>query len=134
MAKSMSHKALDAAFEHIASRAEFLVLCAGVPTSAAEAVTPAGEGGRMLGRAVMVPGLNNGDFAVAAGAVSGRRLVVNGRIGMAVLASGLADHLALVARRTDEVLLVTALAEPCEVIEGGTVAVCGFSSEIADPA
>lgn len=133
MAKSFSHKALDAAFEYIAARADRLALCAGVPGSAEEALIPADAGGRMLALAAVVPGLGNGDFAVAPGAVSGRRLVVGGREGVAVLASGLADHLVLVAEAPGELLLVTALAEACELVEGGTVAARGFSHEIADP-
>lgn len=133
MAKSISHRALDAAFAYIAERAETLALCAGPPGSVEEALRPIDEGGRMLGLAAMVPGLENGDFAVAPGAVSGRRLVVSGRAAVKVIASGLADHLALVAGGSGELLLVTTLAGPCEVIAGGTVAVHGFSDEIADP-
>jgi hypothetical protein len=133
MAKSISHAALDAAFAYIAERGDTLVLCAGAPESAEEALTPAGEGGRMLGRAAMVPGLGNGDFSLAPGVTSGRRLVVRGRERVAVVASGCADHLALVAAATGEVLVVTELAEPCEMHEGGTVTVRGFSDEIADP-
>lgn len=133
MAKSISHHALDAALAYIAERADTLALCTGAPTSAEDALTPVGEGGRMLGLAPMVPGLGKGDFALAPGVISGRRLVVRGREGVAVVASGRADHLALVAATTGEVLVVTALVEPCEVREGGTVSVQGFSDEIADP-
>ena len=133
MAKSISHKALDAAFGYIADRADRLALLSGAPASAAEAVTPVGEGGRMLGLAELAPGLGNGDFSLAAGAESGRRLVVAGRDGVEVLASGLADHLALVASASGEVLVVTALAEALELVAGDTVSVGGFSDEIADP-
>ncbi len=134
MAKSISHKALDAALDYIAGRADTLALCAGAPASAEEALTPAVEGGRMLALAQMAPGLGNGNFELAPGAVSGRRLLVGGRDGVAVIASGLADHLVLVAAGPGELLLVTALAEACELVEGGTAAACGFSHEIADPA
>lgn len=133
MVKSISHRALDAAFQYIAERADALALCAGAPADAGEALTAADQGGRMLGLAVMVPGLGNGDFAVMPGAASGRRLVVSGREEVAVVASGVADHLALVAGGSGELLIVTPLAAPCEVIEGGTIAVRGFSDEIADP-
>lgn len=133
MAKSISHRALDAAFAYIAERAETLALCAGPPGSVEEALSPVDEGGRMLGLASMLPGLENGDFAIGPGVGSGRRLVVSGCEAVEVIASGLADHLALVASDSSELLVVTALAEPCEVIEGGTVAVHGFSDEIADP-
>lgn len=134
MAKLFSHKALDAAFAYIADRADTLALCAGAPSSAVEALTSAGEGGRMLGLAALVPGLGNGAFAVDLGVASGRRLVVSGLDEVAVVASGLADHLALVASASGELLIVTALAEPCEAVENGTVSVRGFSNEIADPA
>ena len=56
MAKSISHRALDAAFEYIAARADRLALCAGVPASVEEALTPTGEGGRMLALAALAPG------------------------------------------------------------------------------
>jgi len=134
MAKSTSHRALDAASEYIAGRADTLALCAGAPASAEEALTPVDAGGRMLALAAVVPGLGNGDFELAPGAASGRRLVVGGRDGVAVVASGLADHLVLVAGALGEILIVTALAEACELVEGGTVAARGFSHEIADPA
>ena len=133
MAKSVSHNALDAALAYLADRADTLVLCAGPPASAAEAVMPVGGGGRALGLALLVPGLGNGDFELAAGAGSGRRLVVADREEVAITASGLADHLALVARASGELLLVTTLAEPCEVAEGESMTVHGFSHEIADP-
>lgn len=133
MVKSISHKALDAAFAYIADRADTLALCAGAPASAEEALTSVSEGGRMLGLAEMVPGLGNGDFEVASGMASGRRLMIRGRDEVEVVASGFADHLALIARASGLVLIVTALAEPCEVVEDRTVAVRGFSDEIADP-
>ena len=133
MAKSISHRALDAAFEYIADRADRLALLSGAPASAEDALTPVGEGGRMLGLAELTPGLGNGDFALAAGAASGRRLVVSGRDGVAVLATGLADHLALVASGPSEVLVVTALAEALAVVAGGEVSIGAFSDEIADP-
>ena len=133
MAKSMSHRALDAAFAYIAEHADTLVLCAGAPANVAEALSPAREGGRMLGLAELLPGLGNGDFQVLPGVRSGRRLAVSAREDVTVLASGCADHLAVVGRGSGELLIVTALAEPCEVIEAGTVTLEGFSDEIADP-
>lgn len=133
MAKSVSHKALDAALAYLADRADTLVLCAGSPASAGEAVTPADEGGRALGLAAMLPGLGNGDFELAPGAGSGRRLVVAECEEVAIVASGRADHLALVAQASGELLVVTTLAEPREVAEGESMAVDGFSHEIADP-
>ncbi len=70
---------------------------------------------------------------MAAGTVSGRRLTIGGRDGVAVLASGAADHLALVASASGEVLVVTALAEALELDAGDVVSIRGFSDEIADP-
>ena len=133
MVKSISHGALDAAFAYIAGRADTLALCAGAPLTAEEALTSPGEGGTVLAMAAMVPGLGNGDFAIMPGVVSGGRLVIGGRDGMPVIASGLADHMALLSEVAGELLLVTALSEDCELVEGGTAAVGEFSFGIADP-
>jgi hypothetical protein len=111
MTKSISHDALDAAFAYIASRADTLVLCSGAPDTAREAVTPVTSGGRMICASALIAGLGNGDFAVAAGVKSGRRLVVGAQEGLAVAVSGVADHLALVNSAGNEVLLVTALTK-----------------------
>lgn len=133
MAKSISHDALDAAFEYIASRADTLVLCSGPPVTASEAVTPVTSGGRMLCVSALIAGLGNGDFAVAAGVNSGRRLIVSARDNLAVVASGSADHLAVVSSARDEVLMVTALTEAQPVTAGSVISLKSFSDEIADP-
>ena len=133
MVKSISHRALDAAFAYVAGRADTLALCAGAPASAEEALTASGEGGTMLAVAAMAPGLGNGDLNVMPGVASGRRLVIGERDDVAVVASGLADHLAVLSAATNELLVVMALSEACELIEGGTVTVGEFSYGIADP-
>lgn len=133
MAKSISHNALDAALAYIAARADRLALLSGVPASAGEAVTPLGEDGRMLALAELTPGLGNGDFALADAEASGRRLMVGGCDHVPVLATGVADHLALVASASGELLVVTALAGALELVEHGVVSVAAFSHDIADP-
>lgn len=133
MAKSISHAALDSAFEYIASRADTLVLCSGAPETAREAVTPATSGGRMLCTSTLIAGLGSGDFTVADGLVSGRRLIVSAQEGLAVTASGVADHLAVVNSADDEVLLVAALTEVQTLTAGSVISLNSFSDEIADP-
>ena len=133
MAKSISHDALDAAFEYIASRADTLVLCSGPPLTVSEAMTPVDSGGRMLGASPLVGGLGNGDFTVAPGLISGRRLAVSARDGLAITVSGSVDHLAVVSRIHDEVLMVTALTEALPVEAGSMISLNSFSNEIADP-
>lgn len=134
MAKSISHDALDSVFNYIASRADTLVLCSGAPETASEAVTPATLGGRMLCASPLIAGLGNGDFVVAAGVASGRRLIVSAQVGLAVAESGVADHLVVVNSADDEVLLVTALAQAQSLTAGSVISLNSFSDEIADPA
>ncbi len=43
MVKSISHKALDAAFEYVADRADRLALLSGAPASGGEALTTRGR-------------------------------------------------------------------------------------------
>jgi len=131
--KFISHNALDAAFDYVASRADTLALCCGVPATAEEAIMPPEYGGRMLCSTGLIAGLGNGDFAVAPGFGSGRRLIISARDGLEATASGLADHLAVVSHLWGEVLLVTALREARAVEAGSVVSLTSFSDEIADP-
>jgi hypothetical protein len=133
VAKSISHNALDAAFDYIAGRADTLALCHGAPVTAEEAVIPLPEGGRMLCFAPLTPGLGNGDFTIAPGVNSGRRLTVREQHGLEAMASGLADHLAVVSRSSGEVLLVTTLGEALTVEAGSAISLMSLSDEIADP-
>jgi len=133
MTKVLTHNALDAAFAYVAARGDTLALCAGAPATASEATMPIGEGGKMLSKAAMAPGLGNGDYITAPGAASGRRLVVDAKNDVTVTGTGTADHLALVDTAGEELLLVTPLETPQSLISGAVIAVKGFSDEIADP-
>lgn len=81
----------------------------------------------------MSRGLGRGDYAIADGETSGRRLVVSRQDGVLIAETGVADHVALIDTNDQALLLVTALSEPVSVAAGGVVAVESFDDEIGDP-
>lgn len=132
MAKSFSHAALDAAFAHIADRADLMTLCESAPSTYAEASALKSAGGARLGGIAMALGLAGGDYTVAPGDVSGRKLIIAAQTGVPVLESGTVDHLALLDTTDGALLLVTALSSAVVVEAGRTVSVASFADEIQD--
>ncbi|MCI4661459.1 MAG: hypothetical protein MRY63_06500 [Neomegalonema sp.] len=133
MAKSVAHAALDAAFAHIADRANRLALCQGAPASYSEAALTLAAGGTQLGSLPMVTGLGNGDYQTAAGDISGRKLIIARQDGVPVTDTGNADHVALIDTDTQTLLLVTNLAASVSVTAGSSIAIESFADEIGDP-
>ncbi|MEO1330340.1 MAG: hypothetical protein AAFW46_11810 [Pseudomonadota bacterium] len=133
MAKLLSHRALDAAFAYVADRADRLVLCAGAPADYEAAARPPGEGGLRLGAIEMSRGLGQGDFSVADGSASGRKLIVARQEGVPIETDGCADHVALIDQPGRALLLVTALARPLDLEAGRVVSIDAFEDEIGDP-
>lgn len=72
------------------------------------------------------------DFVTSAGDVSGRKVAVAGKTGVAVLAAGSADHVALVDLDASRLLYVTT-CPPQQLATGGTVDFDGWSVEIGAP-
>ena len=132
MTKFIAEAALDAAFDYIATRADRLVLCAGAPATFTEANTAPAEGGKAVGARAIASGLGNGDFAVVAGPVSGRRLVLATQPEIAIGATASADHAALVDSG-GELLSVTALTEPQAVTAGSVVTLRSFGHDLEQP-
>ncbi|MEM9956527.1 MAG: hypothetical protein ACFB0F_09345 [Neomegalonema sp.] len=133
MPKQFSHAALDAAFGYIADNADLLVLCEGAPDTFADAANPKADGGRRLGSVTMAIGVGNGDFDLADGHVSGRRLMVAGQDGVAIADTGTADHVALLDATQAQLLLTTTLRDPVQVVAGDVISLDGFDDEIQDP-
>ncbi len=76
--------------------------------------------------------LTNGDFSLGAGDVSGRKVTIAARSGLAVVAPGTADHVALLDAATSRLLYVTTCpAQP--LVAGGTVSIASWSIEIGAP-
>lgn len=122
MAKHAPAAMLDAALDWVRDQATRMDICAGQPTSYADVAT------RSLGGVPMA----TGDFSLAAGTVSGRRLIVAAQEGIDVTDDGVADHVAL-TDGTSTLLYVTTLAAAQAVTAGSTADVASWSVEIADP-
>lgn len=76
--------------------------------------------------------LTTGDFAIAAGDVSGRKVTIAAKSGLSVLANGTANHIALLDPGTSRLLYVTT-CPPQALVTGGVVSIAGWSIEIAAP-
>lgn len=133
MPKTITDNALDAAFTYIASRADQLAVCQGVPVSVAEATTLVNAGGKMLASVALEEGVAGADFALAPGSASGRRLIVASQNDLLIAASGTADHVALVDTEADELLSVTSLSQAQPLSAGSLVLLKSFSKEINAP-
>lgn len=92
---------------------------------------PATYAAAFAGRLVEAP-LVAGDFTLAAGDVSGRKVVIAGKAGLSVLAAGTADHIALLDVAGSRLLYVTTCPAQA-LVSGGTVSIAGWSIEIAAP-
>lgn len=121
MAKWVADEVLDGALQVIAG-ATRMVAVAGQPTSYAAAWT---------GRLAEVA-MSSGDFAVANGDTSGRKIMVAAKTGVGVVAAGAADHVALVDPGGSRLIYVTTC--PAQALAaGGTVNFDGWAVELGDP-
>lgn len=122
MPKFASNDVLDGSLA-VASSATRLVAVNGQPAdfSAANA-----------GKLAEAP-LTGGDFTLAAGDVSGRKVTVAGKSGLAVVAAGTADHVALLDVAGSRLLYVTTCPAQA-LVTGGTVSIAAWSIEIGAPA
>lgn len=119
MGKFASNEVLDGSLQVVAG-ATRMVAVAGQPASFADATA-----GRLV-EAALAPG----DFAVAAGDFSGRKVDIAGKTGLAVIADGVADHVALLD--ASRLLYVTTC--PAQgLVAGGLVSIAGWSVEIGAP-
>lgn len=123
MAKYIHADVLDAALNHIKANCTMQVVCSAMPTTYAEATAA-----YMLAQVAMAPG----DFGIAAGVTSGRRITVAGKTGASVINSGTATHVALVDATNSKVLLVTTIA-PQSLTAGNPLTFGSYSDEIRDP-
>lgn len=121
MPKFAATEVLDGSL-NVVSTATRMVAINGQPASFAAA-----EAGRLA----EAP-LTSADFTLAAGDVSGRKVSVAAKSGLAVIAAGTADHVALLDGVNNRLLYVTTCpAQP--VVTGGTVSIAGWAVEIGAP-
>ena len=125
MARYILPAVQDVLLEEIAE-ATTLVVCSTQPTTRTEAVTT-----YKLADVAVTPGSGNGDFTLAAGDVSGRKLTVALQADVPVDATGSAQHIALVDGT--RLLFVTTCTTQA-VTSGNTVTIPAWDIEVANPA
>jgi hypothetical protein len=121
MAKYASNDVMDAALAVIAA-ADRMAVLAGQPASFAQATV------NRLAEAVMLPA----DFTLVAGPAGGRRLQVAARADLLALASGTADHVALLDAAGQRLLYVTT-CPPQPLAAGAPVQIAGWQVDIGAP-
>ena len=92
---------------------------------------PASFAAADAGRLAEAP-LTSADFTLAAGDISGRKVSVAAKSGLAVIAAGTADHVALLDGVGNRLLYVTTCPAQA-VVAGGTVSIAGWAVEIGAP-
>ena len=132
MAKFIAENIADAALDYIAANATHITLCATAPSNEAEATTLVSSGGVMLASQTLNTASNAG-FAATSTLDGGRRLNIAGQTEVSGLEDGTADHLAIVAAGTGELLLVTELTEAQVILAGKVTASRPFSLRIDAP-
>lgn len=125
MAKFVTDSAMDAALG-IIDDGTILTVCSAQPTTRTEAVTT-----YALADVVLTAGAGNGDFVLANGDTSGRKLTVTQQADIPIDTSGTATHVAI-CDATNLLLVTTCTSQA--LTSGGTVTVPAFDLEIADAA
>lgn len=129
MAKSVHNDVLDASLNLIKTNGTRLCVCEGAPASYAEATTAKGSGGKQLA----IETIDSGDFTgPAEGDESGRKLTVNAAPGVAINASGNADHVAICDAVNERLLYVTETTTKA-LTAGDDVNNPAWDIEIEDP-
>ena len=121
MSKFCSNPVFDAALTKI-STATLMVATSGQPATFAAATSGT------LSQATMAPT----DFGIANGDISGRKVVVAAKSGLAVVAPGTVDHVSLLDPSTSTLLYVTTCPAQA-IVAGGTVNLASWQVEINQP-
>ncbi len=124
MAKFANDSVMNAALAKIATGV-ILTVCSAQPTTYAEATAT-----YKLADVALTAGDGNGDFTIADGDTSGRKVTILQQSNIPVDSSGTATHVAICDGST--VLLVTTCTSQ-SLTAGNTVTVPAFDDEIADP-
>ena len=127
MAKFQIDAMLDAALGYV-DDCTILTVCSAQPLTYAEATTT-----YKLADVVMTAGAGNGDYTLANGDVSGRKLTVVQQSAVPIDTSGTATHVALSISGSSTLVYVTTCTSQ-SLTSGGTVTVPNWDIEIADAA
>jgi len=92
---------------------------------------PASYAAANSGKLVQVD-LVSGDFTLAAGDISGRKVSIAAKAGLAVIAPGTADHVALLDVAGSRLLYVTTCPSQA-LVTGGLISIAGWAVEIGAP-
>jgi hypothetical protein len=133
MAKWAADGAMDAMLAYIAA-GDRLAVCSAQPTSYAEATTThdGGASKYCLALITLTAGDGNGDFTIADGSSSGRKVTIAEQAAASVLASASATHIAICTVSGSVLRYVTTCTSQA-LTSGNTVTVPAFTVEIADP-
>lgn len=126
MASSVHDKIQEEGLTYLRDNATHLTLCDGEPANLAAAQS---SGANFLGETP----IGAGDFSLAAGDVSGRKLTLAAQTGVSITITGSVDHVAIRNDTGGELLLVGAISSPKSVAAGGTTDVDSFDVESRDP-
>ena len=126
MAKFANDLVMDAALSYV-DDCTILTVCSAQPTTYTEATAT-----YKLADIVMTAGAGNGDYTLANGDVSGRKLTVLQQANVDIDSSGTATHVALCITGSSALVYVTTCTSQA-LTAGGTVTVPGWDIEIADP-
>jgi hypothetical protein len=121
MAKVVDNSVLDAAFG-IVDNAIRMAVCSAQPANYA------GIAAVRLAEATVA----GGDFTIADGTTSGRKVTVAAKSGVSITASGSATHIVL--HDNSAVMQYVTTCTTQALVSGGTVDIGSWAIEIADPA
>lgn len=123
MSKWANNSVMDAALIKVAT-ATHLIICPSQPADRAAALATA------LATTTMTPGDGNGDYTIADGDISGRKLTMSKKDNVSVAISDTATHAALIDGFN---LLYVTMCIPQALIAGNTVSIPVWRIELADP-
>lgn len=124
MAKWANDNMMDAALDYVAT-GNIMTVCSAQPTTRTEAVTT-----YALADIALTPGDGNGDFTIANGDVSGRKLTITQQADVNIDADGTATHVAI-CDGTNLLYVTTCTSQA--LTSGNTVTFPAWDIEVADP-
>ena len=124
MGKATPDAVLDTMLDDVATSTR-LAVCSAEPANFA------GIAAVLLASVAMTAGDGNGDYTVANGDVSGRKLSVLQQTSISITATGTANHISL---DNGSLLKYVTTCDAQALTSGGTVTVPAWDIELADPA
>lgn len=127
MAIFVPDSTLDGFLDTIANNGDRVDICSTQPTNYTEATST-----YSLGNVVVTAGDGNGDWTIANGDTSGRKLTLSQQTGVSIDSTGTAEHLAI-TNGTDTLYAVFTITSQ-GVTSGNTATINAVDLEIADAA